>query len=113
MRFDFAHFRPLSSRDIDEIETVVNDEIRKNETVATEVMSIQDAVAKGALAFFGDKYGEQVRVVTVESFSKELCGGTHCRQTGDIGLFRIVSETGVAAGVRRIEAQTGSGAMAI
>jgi alanyl-tRNA synthetase len=76
-------------------------------------MSIQDAVAKGALAFFGDKYGEQVRVVTVESFSKELCGGTHCRHTGEIGLFRIVSETGVAAGVRRIEAQTGSGAFAL
>jgi alanyl-tRNA synthetase len=112
LRFDFAHFRPLSSRDVDEIETVVNNEVRKNELVATEVMSIQDAVAKGALAFFGDKYGEQVRVVTVESFSKELCGGTHCRQTGDIGLFRLVSETGVAAGVRRIEAQTGSGALA-
>jgi alanyl-tRNA synthetase len=111
LRFDFAHFRPLSSRDIDDIETTVNDEIRKNEQVRTEVMSIQDAVAKGALAFFGDKYGEQVRVVTVESFSKELCGGTHCRHTGDIGLFRIVSETGVAAGVRRIEAQTGSGAL--
>ena len=111
LRFDFAHFRPLSSRDIDEIETVVNDEVRKNEQVATEVMSIQDAVAKGALAFFGDKYGEQVRVVTVESFSKELCGGTHCQRTGDIGLFRIVSETGVAAGVRRLEAQTGSGAL--
>ena len=110
LRFDFAHFRPLSSRDVDEIETVVNNEVRKNERVATEVMSIQDAVAKGALAFFGDKYGEQVRVVTVESFSKELCGGTHCRHTGDIGLFRIMSETGVAAGVRRIEAQTGSGA---
>jgi|CXWL01.1.fsa_nt_gi alanyl-tRNA synthetase len=113
LRFDFAHFRPLSTRDIDEIETVVNNEIRKNETVATEVMSIQDAVAKGALAFFGDKYGEQVRVVSVESFSKELCGGTHCRHTGEIGLFRIVSETGVAAGVRRIEAQTGSGAFAL
>ncbi|MEO5956705.1 MAG: alanine--tRNA ligase [Nitrospiraceae bacterium] len=112
LRFDFAHFRPLTSRDIDEIEMVVNNEVRKNEQVATEVMSIQDAVAKGALAFFGDKYGEQVRVVTVESFSKELCGGTHCRQTGDIGLFRIESETGVAAGVRRIEAQTGSGALA-
>jgi alanyl-tRNA synthetase len=112
LRFDFAHFRPLSSRDIDEIETLVNDEIRKNEAVRTEVMHIQDAVAKGALAFFGDKYGEQVRVVTVESFSKELCGGTHCRHTGEIGLFRIVSETGVAAGVRRIEAQTGSGAFA-
>jgi len=112
LRFDFAHFRPLSSRDIDDIETVVNNEVRKNERVATEVMSIQDAVAKGALAFFGDKYGEQVRVVTVESFSKELCGGTHCQRTGDIGLFRIVSETGVAAGVRRLEAQTGSGALA-
>jgi alanyl-tRNA synthetase len=113
LRFDFAHFRPLSSRDIDEIETVVNSEIRRNETVKAEVMSIQDAVAKGALAFFGDKYGEQVRVVTVDSFSKELCGGTHCRHTGEIGLFRVVSETGVAAGVRRIEAQTGSGAMAM
>src|SRR5882762_8305485 len=112
LRFDFAHFRPLSSRDVDEIETVVNNEVRKNERVATEVLSIQDAVAKGALAFFGDKYGEQVRVVTVESFSKELCGGTHCQHTGDIGLFRVVSETGVAAGVRRIEAQTGSGALA-
>src|SRR5690242_17958543 len=112
LRFDFAHFRPLASRDIDEIETIVNGEIRKNETVRAEVMSIQDAVAKGALAFFGDKYGEQVRVVTVESFSKELCGGTHCGHTGEIGLFRILSETGVAAGVRRIEAQTGSGAMA-
>jgi alanyl-tRNA synthetase len=113
LRFDFAHFRPLSSRDIDDIETMVNGEVRKNETVKTEVMSIQDAVAKGALAFFGDKYGEQVRVVTVESFSKELCGGTHCRHTGEIGLFRIVSDTGVAAGVRRIEAQTGSGAFAL
>lgn len=110
LRFDFAHFRPLSSRDIDDIESTVNEEIRKNEAVCVEVMSIQDAVAKGALAFFGDKYGEQVRVVSVESFSKELCGGTHVRQTGDIGLFRIVSEGGVAAGVRRIEAQTGSGA---
>ena len=110
LRFDFAHFRPLSSRDIDDIELAVNQEIRKNEVVRTEVMSIQDAVANGALAFFGDKYGEQVRVVTVESFSKELCGGTHCRHTGEIGLFRILSETGVAAGVRRIEAQTGSGA---
>jgi alanyl-tRNA synthetase len=113
LRFDFAHFRPLSFRDIDEIERTVNEEIRKNEAVRTEVMSIQDAVANGALAFFGDKYGEQVRVVSVESFSKELCGGTHCRQTGEIGLFRIVSEGGVAAGVRRIEAQTGSGAYAL
>jgi alanyl-tRNA synthetase len=110
LRFDFAHFRPLSSRDIDDIESTVNEEIRKNEAVCAEVMNIQDAVANGALAFFGDKYGEQVRVVSVESFSKELCGGTHVGRTGDIGLFRIVSEGGVAAGVRRIEAQTGSGA---
>ena len=113
LRFDFAHFRPLSSRDIDDIESTVNDEIRRNEQVRTEVMNIQEAVANGALAFFGDKYGDQVRVVTVESFSKELCGGTHCRHTGEIGLFRIVSETGVAAGVRRLEAQTGSGAWAL
>jgi alanyl-tRNA synthetase len=113
LRFDFAHFRPLSSRDIDDIESTVNEEVRKNEQVRTEVMSIQDAVANGALAFFGDKYGDRVRVVTVESFSKELCGGTHCRHTGEIGLFRIVSETGVAAGVRRLEAQTGSGAWAL
>ena len=112
LRFDFAHFRPLSSRDIDEIESVVNEQVRRNETVRTEVMGIQDAVAKGALAFFGDKYGDQVRVVSIESFSKELCGGTHCRHTGEIGVFRILSETGVAAGVRRIEAQTGSGALA-
>src|SRR4026208_826082 len=86
LRFDFAHFRPLSSRDIDDIETTMNDEIRKNERVRTEVMSIQDAVAKGALAFFGDKYGEQVRVVTVESFSKELCGGAHWRASGGNGV---------------------------
>src|SRR5207245_11463249 len=106
LRFDFAHFRPLSSRDVDEIETVVNNEVRKNERVATEVMSIQDAVAKGALAFFGDKYGEQVRVVTVESFSKELCGGTHCRHRGQIGLVRIVVASGGAGGARRDHAQT-------
>ncbi|MCP9470596.1 MAG: alanine--tRNA ligase [Nitrospira sp.] len=112
LRFDFAHFRPLSARDVDDIESLVNEEVRKNEPVRTQVMNFQEAVAKGALAFFGDKYGEQVRVVTVESFSRELCGGTHCRHTGEIGLFRVLSETGVAAGVRRIEAQTGSGAMA-
>ncbi|MDE3018839.1 MAG: alanine--tRNA ligase [Nitrospirota bacterium] len=112
LRFDFAHFKPLSSRDIDDIETLVNDHIRRNEPVQTNVMGVQEAVASGAMAFFGDKYGEQVRVVSVDTFSKELCGGTHCRQTGDIGLFRIVTETGVAAGVRRIEAVTGAGAMA-
>lgn len=112
LRFDFAHFKPLSPRDIDDIEALVNDHVRRNEPVQTQVMGVQEAVASGAMAFFGDKYGEQVRVVSVDTFSKELCGGTHCRHTGEIGLFRIVTETGVAAGVRRIEALTGSGALA-
>jgi alanyl-tRNA synthetase len=110
LRFDFAHFRPLSSRDMDDIESMVNEQIRRNQVVRTEVMGVQEAVAAGALAFFGDKYGDRVRVVSVDTFSKELCGGTHCRQTGEIGVFRLVSETGVAAGVRRIECVTGSGA---
>ena len=110
LRFDFAHFRPLSSRDTDDIESMVNEQIRKNQAVKTDVMGVQEAVAAGALAFFGDKYGDQVRVVSVDSFSRELCGGTHCKQTGEIGVFRLVSETGVAAGVRRIECVTGSGA---
>ncbi len=110
LRFDFSHFKPLSSRDIDDIEGLVNEHVRLNEAVQTDVMGVEDAVAAGALAFFGDKYGNQVRVVSIETFSKELCGGTHCRQTGEIGLFKIVSETGVAAGVRRIECQTGVGA---
>jgi len=110
LRFDFAHFRPLSSRDTDDIESLVNEQIRKNQEVRTNVMGVQEAVAAGALAFFGDKYGDQVRVVSVDTFSRELCGGTHCRQTGEIGVFRLVSETGVAAGVRRIECVTGSGA---
>jgi len=110
LRFDFAHFRPLSSRDTDDIESMVNEQIRMNQAVKTDVMGVQEAVAAGALAFFGDKYGDQVRVVSVDTFSKELCGGTHCKQTGEIGVFRLVSETGVAAGVRRIECVTGSNA---
>jgi alanyl-tRNA synthetase len=81
--------------------------------VQTAEMPIQDALSRGALAFFGDKYGEQVRVVEIGEFSKELCGGTHCRRTGDVGLFRIFSEGGVAAGVRRIEALTGEGAVGV
>jgi alanyl-tRNA synthetase len=111
LRFDFAHFRGLAARDVDEIESLVNEQIRQDQAVQTEVMGVQDAVAGGALAFFGDKYGEKVRVVRIEDFSKELCGGTHCRRTGEIGVFRIVSESGVAAGVRRIECLTGSGAL--
>jgi alanyl-tRNA synthetase len=112
LRFDFAHFKPLSSRDIDEAEALVNEQVRRNAQVQTSVMGIQEAVSAGALAFFGDKYGDKVRVVAIDTFSKELCGGTHCLQTGEIGSFRIISETGVAAGVRRMEALTGSGAMA-
>jgi len=111
LRFDFAHFRPLSSRDLDDIESLVNERVVRNDAVQTNVMGIEEAVAAGALAFFGDKYGNQVRVVSIESFSKELCGGTHCRHTGEIGLFRFAGETGVAAGVRRIEAVTAGDAL--
>jgi alanyl-tRNA synthetase len=111
LRFDFAHFKPLSARDVEDVESLVNARVQRNDPVQTAEMGVQEAVAAGALAFFGDKYGERVRVVTVDTFSKELCGGTHCRATGEIGLFRLTSETGVAAGVRRIEAVTGSGAM--
>jgi alanyl-tRNA synthetase len=112
LRFDFAHFRPLSSRDLDDIESLVNERVVRNDPVQTTMMGIEEAVAGGALAFFGDKYGNRVRVVSIESFSKELCGGTHCRHTGEIGVFRFAGETGVAAGVRRIEAMTGGDALA-
>ena len=111
LRFDFAHFKPLSPRDIDEVEALVNEQIRANIAVQTKVMNIQEAVDEGALAFFGDKYGTEVRVVGVGTFSKELCGGTHCTYTGEIGIFRIISEGGISAGVRRIEALTGTGAL--
>ncbi len=112
LRFDFSHFKGLTPRNIEEIEGLVNEQIRQNLSVKVEEMEIQDALSRGALAFFGDKYGEQVRVVEMGSFSQELCGGTHCARTGDVGLFRIVSEGGIAAGVRRIEALTGEGAVA-
>jgi alanyl-tRNA synthetase len=113
LRFDFTHPQSIDDGTLAAIEEQTNAYIRDNAEVVSEEMGYDDAIKKGALAFFGDKYGDQVRVVSVESFSKELCGGTHCRQTGEIGLFRIVSEGGVAAGVRRIEAQTGSGAYAL
>ena len=111
LRFDFSHFRGLGSRQIEDIENLVNEQIRRNTMVQSEEMGIQDALGRGALAFFGDKYGDQVRVVEIGEFSKELCGGTHCQHTGDVGLFRLLSEGGVAAGVRRIEALTGEGAL--
>ncbi len=110
LRFDFAHFSPLRPTQLEEVEALVNERIRVNDQVETKVMGITDAVDRGALAFFGDKYGDTVRVVEIDGFSNELCGGTHCRHTGEIGLFHLVSETGVAAGVRRVEAQAGEGA---
>jgi alanyl-tRNA synthetase len=110
LRFDFVHPAPLSRDEIDTIERTVNEEVVRNTPVTTEVRSTQEAIAAGAMALFGEKYGDAVRVVSVPGVSMELCGGTHCRATGDIGTFAIVSEGGVAAGVRRIEALTGLGA---
>ncbi len=112
LRFDFSHTGPLESDELREVERLVNGEIRANREVETEIMPVGQALESGALALFGEKYDEQVRVLKIGSFSVELCGGTHVRHSGDIGLFKIVSETGVAAGVRRIEAQTGEGALA-
>jgi alanyl-tRNA synthetase len=112
LRFDFTHFSPLTAAQLDEIESIVNARILRNSPVATEVRDTADAMAAGAMALFGEKYGDRVRVVTIPGFSVELCGGTHTRATGDIGLFTILQEGGVAAGVRRIEALTGEGALA-
>jgi len=111
LRFDFTHFSPLTHGEICTIEQLVNAQIRRNTPVATDVLGREQAIAAGATALFGEKYGDEVRVVSIGEFSKELCGGTHARRTGDIGLFKIVMETGVAAGVRRIEAVTGAGAI--
>lgn len=113
LRFDFSHFEAIKPEQLKELEDIVNAEIRNNSEVETEETDIDTAKAKGATALFGEKYGEQVRVLTMGGgFSVELCGGTHVSRTGDIGLFKIVSEGGVAAGVRRIEAVTGSAALA-
>ncbi|MFK4002345.1 alanine--tRNA ligase [Qipengyuania sp. NPDC077563] len=116
-RFDFSHPKPLGDDDIDAIEKEVNAEIRANETVGTRLMTPDDAVAAGALALFGEKYGDEVRVLSMgrksgegKNYSVELCGGTHVEATGDIGLFKIVSESAVSSGVRRIEALTGEAA---
>ncbi|MDR7089917.1 MULTISPECIES: alanine--tRNA ligase [Cellvibrio] len=114
LRFDFSHFEALTAEQLKAIELLVNDQIRANSAVATELCNMDAAKAKGAMALFGEKYGDTVRVLTMgDGFSVELCGGTHVNRTGDIGLFRITSESGVAAGVRRIEAITGAKALAL
>ncbi|PTL36729.1 alanine--tRNA ligase [Candidatus Methylomirabilis limnetica] len=110
LRFDFRHYGPLSPAEITQIEEIVNTRLWANQPVVIEEMRMDEALAKGALAFFGDKYGDEVRVVSIADFSIELCGGAHTKATGEIGLFKISHETGVAAGVRRIEALTGPGA---
>ncbi len=110
-RFDFSHPKPLSQTEVEEIEVVVNEAIRGNANVNARVMNYDAAIESGAMALFGEKYGDEVRVVGMGEFSTELCGGTHVARTGDIGLFKIVAESGVASGVRRIEAVTGKGAI--
>ncbi|MCL4185665.1 MAG: alanine--tRNA ligase, partial [Burkholderiaceae bacterium] len=110
-RFDFAHHAPLSAGEIRRVEAIVNGEILANVATQARIMPFDDAVKGGAMALFGEKYGDSVRVLDIGS-SRELCGGTHVARTGDIGLFKIVAETGVAAGVRRIEAITGDNALA-
>jgi alanyl-tRNA synthetase len=111
LRFDFTHYAPLDEQDLLDIEDLVNEHILKNEEVGTTVMDLDTAVSTGAMALFGEKYADQVRVLTIDDFSKELCGGTHVRRTGDIGLFKVTSEGSVAAGTRRIEAVTGEGVL--
>lgn len=110
-RFDFSHYEGVTSAQIKEVELQVNQQIQRNLPLVTEVMAIDDAKEKGAMALFGEKYDDEVRVVTMGDYSIELCGGTHVSNTGDIGLFKIVSEAGIAAGVRRIEAVTGLAAI--
>ena len=110
-RFDFSHPQPVTAEELIAIESMVNREIRQNEVVETRVMPIEEAKAAGAMALFGEKYDDEVRVLSMGDFSVELCGGTHVARTGDIGLFKILSEGGVASGVRRIEAVTGEGAL--
>ncbi len=112
LRFDFSHFRPLSRDELARVEAMVNAQVRRNAVAEVHDMAYDEAIAFGAMALFGEKYGDQVRVLKMGDFSTELCGGTHVARTGDIGLFKIISEAGVASGVRRIEAVTGDGALA-
>ena len=110
-RFDFAHSEAVGTIQLQQIEDLVNREIRRNVIVETQLMNYDAAIAHGAMALFGEKYGDQVRVIGMGEFSTELCGGTHVSRSGDIGLLKIVSESGVAAGIRRIEAVTGMAAL--
>jgi len=112
LRFDFTHFSQVDPAALDRIETLVNDQIRENLAAQTVEMAAEEALKSGAMALFEEKYGDRVRVVSLADFSQELCGGTHTERTGDIGVFKIVMETSVAAGVRRIEAMTGAAALA-
>ena len=112
LRFDFSHYEALTPAQLATLEKLVNDQIRANADATTNVMSYDDAVGAGAMALFGEKYGDRVRVLKIGEFSTELCGGTHVHRAGDIGLFKITSESGIAAGIRRIEAVTGEGALA-
>jgi alanyl-tRNA synthetase len=111
LRFDFAHFQAVTPAELHDVERLVNAQIRANVPAETRTMDYEGAVAAGAMALFGEKYDKDVRVLRMGDFSMELCGGTHVRRAGDIGLFKIVSEGGIAAGVRRIEALTGEGAL--
>jgi alanyl-tRNA synthetase len=111
LRFDFSHFAGVSDRELRHLENRVNSEILRDAGLETKVMGREEALSYGALAFFGDKYGERVRVVEVPGFSKEFCGGTHVHRTGEIGLLLLTNEQGVSAGTRRVEAVTGSAAL--
>ena len=107
LRFDFTHFSPIEADELRRVEREVNEVVRQDQAVETVVSDMEQAVANGAIALFGEKYGSEVRVVSVGGYSSELCGGTHCGRTGEIGLFKILSEKSIAAGVRRVEAVTG------